>query len=110
MVRNLCEVKLMDKKLTIGPMQMLGLNETIDQLTKTNSVRWYGYVLRKDKNNNLRKAFDCKVKGTMKRGRPKKTWLKAVVGQSRIDGLNKSDANDRSRWRLWVNTTFRMMR
>ena len=44
-------------------MQMLDLNETIDYLVKDNSVPWYGYVLRMDKNNLLRKAFDINVKG-----------------------------------------------
>ena len=69
-----------------------------------------GNVLRKDKNNFLRRALDSKVKGTWKRGRPKKTWLRAVVEQSRKVGLNVSDANNRSRWRLRVNTISSMMR
>ena len=60
------------KKLTKDLMQMLDLNETIDQLAKGNSVHWYGHVLRKDKNNFLRRTLDFKVKGTMKRGRSKK--------------------------------------
>ena len=53
----------------------------IDQLARANSVRWYRHVLSKDKNNFLRSALDFKVKGTMKRGRQKKTCLKAVVEQ-----------------------------
>ena len=100
----------MDKKLTIDPMQMLDLNETIDQLAKANSVCWDGHVLRKDKNNILRRALDLRVKGTRKRGRQKKTGLRAVVEQSRKVGLNVSDANNRSRWRLGVNTISRRNR
>ena len=38
-VRNMCGVKLMDKKSTKDPMQMLDLNETMDQQAKVNSVR-----------------------------------------------------------------------
>ena len=72
MVRNMCGAKLMDNKMTKDPMQMLHLNETIDQLAKANNVRWYGNVLRKDKNNFLRRALDCKVKGTRKRGDQRK--------------------------------------
>ena len=56
----------MDKKVTKDLMQMLDLNETIDQLEKANNVRWYGHVLRKDKNNFLTRALDFKAKGTMK--------------------------------------------
>ena len=89
MVRNMCGVKLMDKMSTKNLMQMFDLNETIDQLAKANSVHWYGHVLKKDKNNNfLRRTLDFKVRGTMKRGRPKKTWLRAVIEQSRKVGLN----------------------
>ena len=53
MVKNMCGVKLIDKKSTKDLMQMLDLNETIVQLARANSVRWYGHVLRKDKNNIL---------------------------------------------------------
>ena len=42
MVINMCGVKLMDKKSTKDLMWMLDLNETIDQLVRANSVRWYG--------------------------------------------------------------------
>ena len=41
----MCGVKLMDKKSTNDLMQMLDLNETMDQLAKANSVRWYGQAL-----------------------------------------------------------------
>ena len=56
----------MDMKSIKDLMQMLDLNEAIDQLARANSVFWYGHVLRKDKNNFLRKASDFKVKGTRK--------------------------------------------
>ena len=93
-----------DTNSTIDLLQMLDLDETKDQLARANGARWYGHVLRKDKNNFLRRALDLKAKGTRKRDRPKKIWLRAVVEQSRKVGLNASDANSRSRWRLGVNT------
>ena len=39
MVSNMCGVKLIDKRLTKDPMQMLDLNETTDQLARASSVR-----------------------------------------------------------------------
>ena len=110
MMRNVCGVKLMDKKSINDLMQMLDFNETIDLLVKANSVHWYGHVLRKDKNNFMRRALDLNVDGTMKRGRSKKTWLKVVVERSKKVGLIVSDAKNRSRWRLGANTISRMMR
>ena len=94
----------------IDKMQMLDLNETVDQLAKTNSVHWYGHALRKDKNNFLRRTLDFIVKGIINRGRPKKTWLKAVVEQSRKVGLIVNDADNCSRQRLGVNAISGMMR
>ena len=61
-------------------MQMLDLEERIDQLAKANSTCWHEHVLRKDRNNFL-KALDFRVKGTMKRARLEKTWLKSFVEQ-----------------------------
>ena len=58
----------MDKKSKREIMQMLDLNETMDQLARAISVRWYGYVLRKDINNFLRRALDHKVKGFRENG------------------------------------------
>ena len=95
-MRSMCGVKLLGKKLTKDVMQMLAINKTIDQLAKAHSVRWYGYVLRKEKNVFLRRALDLKVKGTRKMV-DKNTWLKEVVEQNREVGLNTSDANNRSR-------------
>ena len=77
----------MDKKSTKDLIQMLELNEAIDQVARANSVRRYGHVSRKDKNNFIIRALDLKVKLTRKRGKPNKTWLKAVIEQSRNVGL-----------------------
>ena len=63
----------MDKKSIKDPIHMLDMNVTIDQLARANRVRWYGHVLRKDRNNFLRMALDYKVKGTSKGDRPRKT-------------------------------------
>ena len=43
-------------------MQMLELGETIEQLSKANAVCWYVHVLRKDKNNFLRRTLGLSVK------------------------------------------------
>ena len=79
----------MAKSSTKDLMQMLDMNETIDQLAKANSVRWYGNVLRKDKNKSLRRALDLKVNGTRKRGRPKKIWLRPIMELCRKFGRMK---------------------
>ena len=57
LVRSMCGVKLVDKKWVNDLMQMLDLNETIDQLARANSVHGYGHVLKKDKNNFMRRPL-----------------------------------------------------
>ena len=47
-------------------MQMLDLKETMPQLAKANGVRWYGRVLRKDKNNFLRRTSYLRVRDNEK--------------------------------------------
>ena len=47
---------------------MLGLNETIDQLTTAQSVRWYVDVLRREDGNVLRRALEFEAEGQRKRG------------------------------------------
>ena len=50
-----------------GPMEMLGLKETVVQMAKAKGVRWYGHVLRKDiVGHVLRKALEFEVKGKRK--------------------------------------------
>jgi hypothetical protein len=102
MVRAMCGAKLMDKKRTKDLMEMLGLEETMDQMAMANGVRWYGHVLRRDDEHVLRKALEFEVKGPRKRGRPKKTWRKQVEEESRKVGLKKEDALNRARWRRGV--------
>ena len=53
-------------------MFMLGLNETIDQLSMANSVHWYGNVLRREDGHVLRE-LDFEVEGQMKKWSPKGT-------------------------------------
>ena len=57
----------------------------------------------------MRMSLDFKVKGTRKRCMPKKTWLKEVIEQSRKVRLNINDADDRSGWKLGVNTISSVM-
>ena len=41
-------------------------------VTMANSDRWYDHVLTRDYGHVLRRAFDFKVEGQRKKGRPKR--------------------------------------
>ena len=74
MLRAMCGAKLMERKRTEDLTEMLGLKETVVQIAKTNGVKWYGHVLRRDDGHVLRKVLEFEVKNKKKQGRPKKTW------------------------------------
>ena len=66
----MCGVQLKNRKRSTDLMSILCLNETRDQLSMANSVRWYGHVLRRQDGHVLRTALDFEVDGQRKKGRP----------------------------------------
>ena len=68
---------------------MFGLNETMDHLAMTISIRWNGHVLRREDNHVSRRALDFVAEGLRKMGR---TWKKLVEDSSMEVGLSCKDA------------------
>ena len=79
MTRSMGAVKLVEKSSSKDPMQMLDLNETIDRLAKAN----VDPLVEKGYEQFSEKGIRFQRKGDKQKGRPKKTWLRAVVEQSR---------------------------
>ena len=55
-------------------MFMLDFSETMDQLAMANSVRWYGYVLRREDGHVFGRALEFEVEGQRKKRRPEMAW------------------------------------
>ena len=83
-------------------MEMLGIKETVVQMSKENGVRWYGHVLRRDDRHVLRKVLEFEVKGKRKQGQPKKMWKTQVEKESKSVRLEKEDARNRARREVGV--------
>ena len=62
-MRAMCGQKVVDRKMTEEPMNMLKLKETTDWYATANGVRWYRHVLKGDDYSVLRFALDLKVIG-----------------------------------------------
>ena len=84
---------------------MLGIKESLERMGKASSMRWYGYVLRKDDENVLAKALKFEMSDSRGRGRLKQTWKKQVEIEIKKNGLGKEDTCDRTKWRGVVKTT-----
>ena len=44
----MCGVKLLGQRNSEELMDMLGIKESLDRMTKASSMQWYGHVLRKE--------------------------------------------------------------
>ena len=66
MVRSMRGVKLVDRKNTEELMEMFGLKETSNRMTKAYGVRWYGHVIRIDDDNIPKKAVILEANGQRK--------------------------------------------
>ena len=61
--RAMCGVKMMDRKNIDELMDILVLKEIIEKMAKTNIVRWYDHVSRKEDGDVLQKALEFKLHG-----------------------------------------------
>ena len=61
-----------------------------------NRLRWYGYLLRKEDGDWVKKCMEYEVHGPRPRGRPKRTWREVVREDCQARKLNTEDAMDRS--------------
>ena len=100
MIRVMCGVMLLDQRNSKELMYVLSIKQSLDRIAKASSMRWYGYVLRKE--NVIVKGLKFEVSGS--RGRPKQTWKKQAENEMKTNGLVKEDACNRTKWRGVVKT------
>ena len=72
MVRWMCNVKVEDRVPSKELRERLGIDDII-LILQQNRLRWYGYVLRKEYTDWVKKCMEYEVKGSRPRGRPKRT-------------------------------------
>ena len=58
-----------------------------------------GHVLRKDKDDWVRRSMEMVIEGKRGVRRPRMTWVKAVESDMRAKGIMREDAEDRTKWR-----------
>ena len=85
-------------------MERFGLKETIVEVVKRSSLRWMGHVLKRDKDEPVKRAWSLEISGKIERGRPKMTWKDMVKRESGKIGLVERDAQDRKKWRAGIVT------
>ena len=73
-------------------------------ITPSSTPRWMGHVLRRDKDEPVKRVWNLEIAGKRERGRPKMTWKDMVKKESRKIGLDERDAQDRKKWRTGIAT------
>ena len=56
------------------------LNDDHVFVLQRDRLKWYGYVLRKDDSEWVKKCMDFVVQGVKPRVKPKRTWKEVVEG------------------------------
>ena len=97
MVRYMCGVSLKERKSN-SELRSLSIKD-IDEVMRRSRLRWMGHVLRKDKDDWVRRSMDMVIEGKRGVGRSRMTWVKAVESDMRVKGLMREDAEDRTKWR-----------
>ena len=59
--------------------------------------RWYGYVIRRDINSQVRQVMELEITGKRKKGRPRRSWEDCVKKDLELYGLRREDVYDREK-------------
>ena len=94
----MCGVSLRERKTNAELRKSLGIKD-IDEVMRRSRLRWMGHVLRKDKDDWVRRSMEMVIEGKRGVGRPRMTWVKAVESDMRVKGLMREDVEDRTKWR-----------
>ena len=95
--RATCGMKMMDRKNTDKLIDILVLEETMDKMAKTNKVRWYRHVSRRESGDGLRIAMEFKLHGQKNIGRPKMIWRKQMEKEIGKVGLKEEDVSNQTK-------------
>ena len=66
-------------------------------------LRWYGHVMRRDKEYVGRKMMEMELPGKRKKGRPKRKFLDVVKKDMGEVGAKETDVEDRKVWRMMIS-------
>ena len=62
-------------------------------------MRLFGHIARRNEEVEIKKAFELKIEGWRKRGRPVKQWIDVVEEDMKKRGVEQQNAGDRESWR-----------
>ena len=73
--------------------------ERLGMKMREGRLRWYGHVMRRDKEYLERKMIEMELPGKRRRGIPKRRFLDVVKEDMREVGAKETGVEDRTVWR-----------
>ena len=98
MLRMICRATLKDMVESTVKASRVGVDDLEEHL-RQKRLRWFGYIVRRDEEVEIKKVFELKIEGQRKRGRPVKQWIDVVEEDMKKRGVVQQDAGDREGWR-----------
>jgi hypothetical protein len=79
---------------------IMKVNTTIVEDIGTNQLRWYGHVVRMEKERLPKQVLLWTPQGRRRKGRPSRSWTEGIREELRQRGLNEEQCNDRRQWKM----------
>ena len=100
MLRMMCGVKIDERRRNDDIRSIMGV-ESVEECIERERLRWFGHVMRRSDESELRQAMRFEIRGEKRKGRPKKTWVECVRNDMKKRNLPIScgDWRDRKKWR-----------
>ena len=102
-LRNICGLRRIDRVSNAEIRRRCGKYVSVGQKMDQSVLRWFGHVERMGNDRMAKRVYESDIRGTRRRGRPRKSWLNGVREILGRKGLNIQEAkvsvHDRSAWR-----------
>ena len=105
MLRKMLGVTLRDKIRNEEVRRRTTVMTSVVTVVEQNKLCWYGHVLRKEKEDVVKQAWEEPVRGKRSRGRQLKRWKDGLRERLEELGLREQDAKDRQRWKRGIMAT-----
>ena len=90
----ICGMTLKDKVESTVIATRVGVDDSEEHL-RQKRLRWFGHIVRRDEEVEIKKVFELKIEGQRKRGRPVKWWIDVVEEDMKKRGVVQQDAGAR---------------
>ena len=91
MLRMICGVTLKDMVESTVIASRVGVNDLEEHL-RQKRLRWFGHIVRRDEEMEIKKVFELNIEGQRNRGRPVKRWTDVVEEDMKKRGVVQQDA------------------